>query len=87
MTRRQKQQRRTAPLETSVVGPEEMVVVPSDPETPVAMPKEPGDHRVCGVNGCKTWYDDPVVMQRHMERQHGIGVRNLNRPGPRHGAA
>ena len=50
---------------------ERTIVVPTDP--PV---------RQCGIGGCTTWYDDPVVMERHRRRCHGIGVVNRNRPKP-----
>lgn len=70
------------PLEAAVDGPEE-VLVPSAAEAPVVMPKEAPAKKICGINGCTTWYEDPAVMKKHLERQHGIGVQNLNRPKPR----
>lgn len=67
------------PSETpEVTAQERAVIVPQ--EQPAEKPKE-----VCGIDGCTTWYDDPAMMMRHRERQHGIGIRNLNRPLPRRG--
>jgi hypothetical protein len=57
------------PLDASTVGPEET--------------QEVKEEKVCGIGGCRTWYDDPVVMKRHRERVHGIGIKNLNKPKPR----
>ena len=45
-------------------------------EAPRAGPK------MCGIRGCLTWYDDPVIMDRHRLRVHGIGVTNRNKPKP-----
>jgi hypothetical protein len=70
------------PDENMVAGPEESIA-PSPPEAPVVMPKEPAAN-ICGINGCTTRYDDPVVMARHKERVHGIPApKNLNQPKPR----
>jgi len=70
------------PEENMVAAPEE-VIAPSAPEAPVIMPKESGK-KICGINGCTTWYDDPVVMARHRQRVHGIPApKNLNQPKPR----
>lgn len=70
------------PDETAVPEIEE-AIAPSPMEAPVIMPKEAPTQRICGINGCTTWYDDPVVMERHRRRQHGIGGENLNKPLPR----
>ena len=71
------------PLETAVIEPEE-TIAPSPAEAPVIMPKEAPVRKICGIGGCTTWYDDPIVMKRHRERQHGIGGQeNLNKPKPR----
>lgn len=71
------------PKESVTAGPEE-IVVPSDPENPVIMPKETAEKKICGIGGCTTWYDDPVIMERHRKRQHGVGVENINKPKQRH---
>jgi len=82
-SQKKRQNSQPRPLEAAVDGPEE-VMVPSSPEAPVVMPKETPAPKKCGINGCTTWYDDPIVMARHKYRQHGVDVENLNRPLPRH---
>lgn len=62
------------PSETAVIEMQEIAV-------PVIM--EPLDETVCGINGCRTAYEDPVLMQRHKERVHGINIVSLNHPQPR----
>jgi hypothetical protein len=80
-------QYRQRPAEAAVIAPaeapqaahdrEDVVIHPS--EKPAIAPKE-----ICGINGCTTWYDNPLVMKRHRERAHGIGAEpNLNQPKPR----
>ena len=60
-------------------GPAEVPPQPGPQEAPAVEPR-----RVCGINGCTTWYDDPVIMKRHYQRQHGLyGPPNLNQPKPR----
>jgi hypothetical protein len=76
------------PLEAPAVviteGPLEMTSI----ETAVAVPEEKpeaGPRHVCGINGCATWYENPIVMERHRQRQHDFGgPANLNQPKPRH---
>ena len=71
------------PQEVAVSVPRETPVVQAV-ETPVAGPQE-APRKVCGINGCTTWYENPIVMKRHLERQHGIGgEQNRNQPAPRH---
>ncbi len=77
-----------SPSETTMAGPQEHpelqqsaedVVLPEPSETPAVRPRE-----VCGINGCATSYESRVLMQRHRERQHGIGgAPNLNQPKAR----
>ena len=63
--------------ESPGVEPEERAVMEAA-ESPTVQPQE------CGINGCRTWYDDPIVMARHRERVHGIGGQsNQNQPEPR----
>lgn len=66
------------PRETPMDGrPEEMIIM-EPRERPEKKPQT-----ICGIGGCTTWYDDPVVMKRHYQRQHGIGLHSdLNQPKP-----
>jgi hypothetical protein len=41
-------------------------------------PKPASFNPVCEL--CGTRYADPAIMKRHMERQHGTGIVNLNQP-------
>ena len=53
-------------------------------EAAVITPMETPVVQICGINGCTTYYENPIVMQRHRERVHGIGGEpNLNNPKPR----
>jgi len=54
-------------------------------ETPVQTVKETQKPKnICGINGCTTQYDNPIIMKRHRERVHGIGgAPNINVPAPR----
>lgn len=75
------QYQRLRPEEAPMAGPKEgQQQDPRPAERPAAAPKETP---VCGIGGCTTWYDDPVVMERHKRRQHGIGGEDLNKPRPR----
>ena len=68
------------PSEMAVTGPKEHPE-PRIAEKPVSAPSE---RPVCGIKGCMTWYDDPAIMRRHRERQHGVGgSSNENQPKPR----
>lgn len=68
--------------ETATPGPEEQPIVAGGRETTVNVPRETPvtiPDEICGINGCSTCYDDPVVMARHRLRVHGV-VANLNQP-------
>jgi hypothetical protein len=70
------------PSEIAVMQPEE-VAQPELVEIAVVVPEEAPVIKVCGIGDCTTWYDDPAIMKKHYERQHGIGIKNLNRSLPR----
>ena len=39
---------------------------------------------ICGIGGCATVQEDPLVMKRHKERVHNVpATRNRNQPQPR----
>ena len=39
---------------------------------------------ICGIGGCTTVHQDPLVMKRHKERVHNVpATRNRNQPQPR----
>lgn len=75
--------------ERAIVAPAELPAAQKGSETAVIVPhaQEPAPREtarpVCGINGCTTWYDDPVVMEKHRRRQHGIGVANEYPPKER----
>lgn len=73
------------PAEAAIVRAKEKPATKPE-EAAVTGPQETAPVRVCGIEGCTTWYDDPVVMERHRRRQHGIGGENLNKPKPRNPA-
>ena len=73
--------RMVAPAERPAKIPQEQTVMaPQEASDP-----GPAEAPVCGINGCRTWYDDPIVMERHRRRQHGIGEKNDYPPAPRSG--
>ena len=52
-----------------------------EPKTAGAGETEVGtESRECPVNGCTTWYDDPAVMLRHLQRQHGLFLPGKKTP-------
>jgi hypothetical protein len=75
------------PLERAVPLIAEQPEVPEEQEQAVIDPSEKpmaDPSQVCGIGGCQTWYEDPVVMKRHYERQHGIGgPPDMNQPKER----
>ena len=75
--------RQHQPKEAPSVVPQETLIDDAS-EIPSIKPIEGPQIKVCGVNGCTTWYDDPVVMKRHYQRVHGVNDHpNLNQPAPR----
>jgi hypothetical protein len=70
------------PAEQPMAEPEESIQIEAQ-EAPQAKPAEKAQ-RICGINGCHTWYDDPQLMDKHRARVHGIPPPdNLNKPKPR----
>ena len=76
--------------EQPVSGPNEKNPQTQANERPMGVPQEQIDAgpidvggKICGIDGCRTYYADPLLMAKHKERQHGIGIKNLNQPNPR----
>ena len=76
--------RKPAAYQTAIKLPDEYPVAPPIVERAIIEVAEAPrvGPKMCGIRGCLTWYDDPVIMDRHRLRCHGIGVINRNKPKP-----
>jgi len=76
--------RKPAAYQTAIKLPDEHPKSPAPAEKAVVevMEAPTVKPKMCGVRGCLTWYDDPVIMDRHRLRVHGIGAKNRNKPKP-----
>jgi hypothetical protein len=77
----------TAVAERAIIQPAEadLPLVVEVPEGPASVQRDVVP-RECGIAGCRTWYEDPLVMKRHRFREHGIGENpsgGKDYPGPK----